>query len=48
MGCNHILERHCRVVAVLMLTLGVNGPCGNIDLHKMQLLEICLNRTTTT
>ena len=26
MGCNPILERHCRVVATLTLTLGVNGP----------------------
>ena len=25
MGCNSILERHCRVVAALTLTLGVNG-----------------------
>ena len=26
MGCKPILERHCRVVAALTLTLGVNGP----------------------
>ena len=26
MGCKPILEHHCRVVATLTLTLGVNGP----------------------
>ena len=26
MGCKSILECHRRVVAALMLTLGVNGP----------------------
>ena len=26
MGCKPILEHHRRVVAALMLTLGVNGP----------------------
>ena len=26
MGCKPILERHCRLVAALTLTLGVNGP----------------------
>ena len=31
MGCKPILERHRRVVAALMLTLGVNGPVSCID-----------------
>ena len=34
MGCRAILEHHCRVVAALMLTLGVNGPLHITPTHK--------------
>ena len=34
MGCNPILECHCRVVAALTLMLGVNGHLNSFTLSK--------------
>ena len=41
MGCNPILEHHCRVVAALLLTLSVNGPLDERknDKHKQEILS---------
>ena len=41
MGCNPILERHCRVVATLTLTLGVNAPLVNTVLGFDQIGCAC-------
>ena len=35
MGCKPILESHCRVVAALTVTLGVNGPLEQFFLMSL-------------